>query len=97
MTPKTLQILVLWLPFAIASLVKAVPVVQTTSGKVKGKAVSNTTNAYLGIPYAQPPVGPLRFLAPRPLLDSIHHAKCHRIWPLLYPARSESTGSISFW
>ncbi|CAG7854443.1 Inosine-5'-monophosphate dehydrogenase {ECO:0000255/HAMAP-Rule:MF_03156} Short=IMP dehydrogenase {ECO:0000255/HAMAP-Rule:MF_03156}; Short=IMPD {ECO:0000255/HAMAP-Rule:MF_03156}; Short=IMPDH {ECO:0000255/HAMAP-Rule:MF_03156}; {ECO:0000255/HAMAP-Rule:MF_03156} [Serendipita indica DSM 11827] len=68
MTPKTLQILVLWLPFAIASLVKAVPVVQTTSGKVKGKAVSNTTNAYLGIPYAQPPVGPLRFLAPRPLL-----------------------------
>ncbi|CAG7855284.1 Carboxylic ester hydrolase {ECO:0000256/RuleBase:RU361235} {ECO:0000256/RuleBase:RU361235} [Serendipita indica DSM 11827] len=68
MTPKTLQILVLWLPFAIASLVKAVPVVQTTSGKVKGKAVSNTTNAYLGIPYAQPPVGPLRFLAPRSLL-----------------------------
>ncbi|CAG7854433.1 Inosine-5'-monophosphate dehydrogenase {ECO:0000255/HAMAP-Rule:MF_03156} Short=IMP dehydrogenase {ECO:0000255/HAMAP-Rule:MF_03156}; Short=IMPD {ECO:0000255/HAMAP-Rule:MF_03156}; Short=IMPDH {ECO:0000255/HAMAP-Rule:MF_03156}; {ECO:0000255/HAMAP-Rule:MF_03156} [Serendipita indica DSM 11827] len=62
MTPKTLQILVLWLPFAIASLVKAVPVVQTTSGKVKGKAVSNTTNAYLGIPMLNlTSVGPLRF------------------------------------
>jgi para-nitrobenzyl esterase len=45
-----------------------VPTVQTTSGRLRGIAVSNTTNAYLGIPFAVPPVGELRFRAPFPLL-----------------------------
>jgi para-nitrobenzyl esterase len=58
--------------FSILSVVSIsfaweVPIIQTTSGKLRGVEVSNTTNAYLGIPFAEPPVGPLRFHAARPL------------------------------
>lgn len=40
--------------------------VETTSGKVQGHAASNATEVseYLGIPYAVPPVGRLRFQPP---------------------------------
>lgn len=40
--------------------------VQTTSGPVQGQAAKNATSVseYLGIPYAQPPVGRLRFQPP---------------------------------
>jgi cholinesterase len=40
--------------------------VHTTSGPVNGHPASNNTNvsAYLGIPYAQPPVGSLRWQTP---------------------------------
>ncbi|XP_062978268.1 cholinesterase-like isoform X1 [Elgaria multicarinata webbii] len=44
-------------------------VVVTSSGPVKGKQVpagSGSVTAYLGIPYAEPPVGKLRFQKPRP-------------------------------
>ncbi|XP_062978260.1 cholinesterase-like [Elgaria multicarinata webbii] len=44
-------------------------VVVTSSGSVKGKQVpagSGSVTAYLGIPYAEPPVGKLRFQKPRP-------------------------------
>jgi para-nitrobenzyl esterase len=40
-------------------------VVATTAGRVRGHADGATT-AFLGIPYAAPPVGPLRFAAPAP-------------------------------
>jgi cholinesterase len=41
--------------------------VQTSSGSVQGHAASNATGVseYLGIPYAQPPVGELRWAAPQ--------------------------------
>jgi cholinesterase len=41
--------------------------VDTVSGKVKGQASSwkPQVSEYLGIPFAQPPVGPLRFAAPK--------------------------------
>ncbi|KAF7234950.1 Cholinesterase [Varanus komodoensis] len=44
-------------------------VVITSSGPVKGKTVptsSGSVTAFLGIPYAEPPVGKLRFQKPRP-------------------------------
>ncbi|KAG8797297.1 hypothetical protein FRC17_007788, partial [Serendipita sp. 399] len=46
---------------------QTVPTIQTSSGKLKGISVSSSTNAYLGVPFAAPPVGPLRFLAPKAL------------------------------
>lgn len=41
--------------------------VQTTSGSVQGHAAANASDVseYLGIPFAQPPVGNLRFQPPR--------------------------------
>jgi para-nitrobenzyl esterase len=42
-----------------------VTVVATRSGKVRG-ATENGICVFRGIPYAQPPVGPLRFAAPAP-------------------------------
>lgn len=41
-------------------------IVKTTSGNLKGQSSSwkPQVSEYLGIPYAKPPVGPLRFAAP---------------------------------
>lgn len=41
--------------------------VQTSQGSIIGHSASNRTevNEFLGIPYAQPPVGSLRFAAPQ--------------------------------
>jgi hypothetical protein len=41
--------------------------VQTTSGPVNGHAASNDpqVSEYLGIPFAQPPIGDLRFAPPQ--------------------------------
>lgn len=41
------------------------PVVSTSSGWFRGQVTEGVTS-YLGIPYAQPPVGALRFRAPQP-------------------------------
>lgn len=40
-------------------------VIETSLGKLKGTRAGDTI-AFLGVPFAEPPVGPLRFLAPRP-------------------------------
>lgn len=51
----------------------AVPVVETTSGPVKGgvNARSPAVFEYLGVPYAQPPVGSLRFGKPVALTEPL--------------------------
>src|ERR1700722_15379602 len=46
-------------------LAAAAPQVKTTSGMVEGKA-GGAVHAFLGIPYAAPPVGDLRWKAPVP-------------------------------
>lgn len=42
------------------------PLVATTRGPVRGERRADGSCRFLGIPYAQPPVGPLRFAAPVP-------------------------------
>lgn len=42
------------------------PVVHTTQGDVSGRWQNASSAAYLGIPFAAPPVGELRFAAPQP-------------------------------
>ncbi|PVF96550.1 alpha/beta-hydrolase [Serendipita vermifera] len=74
-----------------------VPVIQTTSGKLRGIEVSDTINAYLGIPYAVPPVGSLRFRAAQPL-DTPNVARnttsigpaCVQLQPLMESPTGES-------
>src|SRR5512137_86838 len=41
-------------------------IVQTTGGKVRGTR-DGLTNRWLGVPYAAPPVGKLRYRAPQPV------------------------------
>jgi para-nitrobenzyl esterase len=41
-------------------------IVQTTGGPIRGKVVGEGIHAYLGVPYAAPPVGELRWRPPRP-------------------------------
>ena len=41
------------------------PVVRTVAGLVRGRATDGVA-VFRGIPFAQPPVGDLRFAAPRP-------------------------------
>ncbi|KAG8821377.1 hypothetical protein FRC19_007878 [Serendipita sp. 401] len=68
MVEPLLSIISLWLCLSTLCSSRAVPTIQTTSGKLTGFAISNsTTNAYLGIPFALPPIGQLRFVAPRAL------------------------------
>ena len=43
------------------------PVASTSSGKVAGFVTGNGVSAFLGIPFAQPPKGDLRFAAPVPI------------------------------
>ena len=48
--------------------------VKTTSGVVRGQTIQvlNTTlNVFIGIPYAEPPVGKLRFAKPEPIITPI--------------------------
>lgn len=72
-------------------------VVVTSSGSIKGMRVltrSGAVNAYLGIPYAEPPVGRLRFQKPVPhqpwshVLEATHFGKpCHQWTFFSFPSR----------
>lgn len=44
----------------------AVPVAQTTDGRISGVDANDGVNRFFGIPYAKPPVGALRWKAPQP-------------------------------
>jgi para-nitrobenzyl esterase len=54
------------LPPASASAVGGGVVVATHAGKVRGAVTGHGTRRFLGIPFAQPPVGALRWRAPQP-------------------------------
>ena len=52
-------------------VVKSAWVLDTTTGKVEGKrtkaANGKSVDMFWGIPYAEPPLGDLRFRAPQPI------------------------------
>ncbi|MFI8520598.1 carboxylesterase/lipase family protein [Streptomyces sp. NPDC085481] len=54
------------MPHSSPVTVDTSPVVTTTLGPVRGERRADGSCRFLGIPYAKPPVGPLRFAAPVP-------------------------------
>jgi para-nitrobenzyl esterase len=59
-----LQLVVLAILFCVA---RGDPIVVTNAGSVRGTVHASGVQAYLGIPFAQPPVGNLRFAPPQPV------------------------------
>ncbi|XP_037124588.1 acetylcholinesterase-like [Syngnathus acus] len=70
-------------------------VVNTSNGKVRGKylpVLGGSIRTFLGIPYAKPPLGELRFRAPEPaerwegVLDATNYANsCYQVPDTFYP------------
>lgn len=56
------------LPILVTLILQASadPVVTVNSGRLKGVTGTNGVTVFRGIPYARPPVGPLRWRAPEP-------------------------------
>jgi para-nitrobenzyl esterase len=48
-------------------VVKPIPPIDTSGGKVAGLVLSSGVKAWLGVPFAQPPTGQLRWQPPRPM------------------------------
>lgn len=77
-----------------------VPEIRTSSGLLRGIAPLPNVHAYLGIPYAEPPVGDLRFAPPQPIeggnVDTV--VDCYRVSPACFqhifetPFSDRSTG-----
>jgi para-nitrobenzyl esterase len=49
-----------------AQVVTPIPPIQSDSGLIAGKVLDSSVKAWLGIPYAKPPVGELRWKEPQP-------------------------------
>lgn len=64
---KKYVLLVVILQFTFAALAQSKPQTKVTEGVLQGKTLTSGISAYLGIPFAQPPVGKLRWVAPQPL------------------------------
>lgn len=54
--------------FCVAAVQHNGPIVRTTRGTIRGIHAGENANAFLGVPYAAPPVGDLRFQPPQALL-----------------------------
>ena len=60
--------------------------VKTEQGKVKGKTINDgKVKAFLGLPYAAPPVNDLRWKAPQPRRQVEGRAGRHQVWRALRP------------
>ena len=68
-------------------------IIETTAGRVRGVTMG-AVQAFLGIPYAEPPVAPYRFMAPRPVAPwagvraaaTFANQACQILFPFLDPA-----------
>ena len=86
--------------FVGVSCSQDVPIVSTTVGMLKGFSPYPKVNAYLGIPFAMPPIGNLRFAPPQPLMtnhssvvDATQYSSgCYQI-TLLSPFADKSPGT----
>ncbi|GAW15396.1 hypothetical protein ANO14919_048050 [Xylariales sp. No.14919] len=61
-----------WTPAVLADYETPVPKATVKNGTINGRYLAGTwdQDLFLGIPYAQPPTGPLRFKSPQPLNDT---------------------------
>jgi para-nitrobenzyl esterase len=82
----------------------ATPVVQTAYGQLEGSADSMNTWAWKGIPYAAPPVGELRWKAPRQPQPWMGARKADhfgdssaQVLPILGPSGSEDCLFLNVW
>lgn len=81
------------------------PMVQIGNGTLRGKTTAEGIERFLGIPYAAPPVGPLRWRPPRLPGDwtgtrdaSRFGAPCmQRVLPGVVPAPSEDCLTLNVW
>ncbi|MFM5925128.1 MAG: carboxylesterase/lipase family protein [Novosphingobium sp.] len=72
----------------------AAPLVRTDSGLLAGKT-SGGVDAFLGVPYAAPPVGPLRWRAPQPVASWTHARDATRFGAACYQDAAGAWGPYS--
>ncbi|XP_077423118.1 cholinesterase-like [Vanacampus margaritifer] len=92
---KTCALLILLSILSVSLTTQEDLLVNTINGKVRGKylpVLSGDVRAFLGIPFAKPPLGKLRFKAPEPaerwdgVLDATNYANsCYQIPDTYYP------------
>ncbi|XP_035692509.1 acetylcholinesterase-like [Branchiostoma floridae] len=93
MTGQGVRLVLLSITLSVAVAQRTV--IETTTGKVRGKVLNlygRQVVAFLGIPYAEPPIGPLRFKPPQPaknwtsVFDAFKYGNsCYQIKDTLFP------------
>lgn len=86
-------------PFACCTLTQ----VQISNGKFLGHPAPNATQVieWLGIPYGQAPIGPLRFAAPQKyngdnssVIDASRYVSQTHLFMLIHDTSNHPTGSV---
>lgn len=90
---KSVSLLALSL-LGLSAAAPARPVVQTTSGELAGKALDGV-DAFLGVPYAAPPVDALRWRAPQPVPSWTGQRDAAQFGPACYQEVASAWGPYS--